>query len=469
VAFRKTSRNQMTELSEEAWTSTVTCVRGISAELADALHRYRSAHVRQFKKPPFCVIDSYSFGQLIFNAGQPHRSEQSQIFEPALLYGGDPKERHKTGFPLGLLIEGNAEVTEFVYGAGAPRGVPQALLQEGDFIGSFEFMDLISGSAPRAVPDWMMTAGASSIRCAFNTKNNSFPKHLAKKFVKEKINARAIKSANSFLEQLKKVDSIRTCFEKCKTKVIYFGTEWFPPLSNEQIDEDVRAARAALMDILVRRTWRASSRIRPSASRAAEFFFKIPEGSKLSRPELHERQRAINIFGSLYDLLTGRRPMFVAERLAEPFGEICKFLEGYNDDKDPFVLRPCYLKDSGSGTGFMPVDDIASALVEGSGAHHDALMASLNTIDHAARLVPKERPSTLHEFSQIIQALSVRLPPGKMDDKAKDARTWKLSQDPKEGVKSRNISEHEFFEPAGINLTKPSAEFFRTCIRFSLS
>jgi len=161
--------------------------------------------------------------------------------------------------------------------------------------------------------------------------------------------------------------------------------------------------------------------------------------------------------------------MFVAERLAKPFGEICEFLEGYNDDKKPFVLRPCYLKDSRTGIGFMPVDDIASALVEGSGAHHDALMASLNTIDHAARLVPMERPSTLHEFSQIIQALSVRLPPGKMDDKTKDARTWKLSQDPKEGVKSRNILEHEFFEPAGISLTKPSAEFFRTCIRFSLS
>jgi hypothetical protein len=453
---------QMTELSEEEWIAAVRRIRHIDPKLADAFECYCFAFRDKLKKPPICVMDTYSFGQLMFDAGEPQRSEPSKRFEPIMLHGGDPNAQHEGGYPLGIIIGGNAEVTDFVYGAGVPRGVPQAILKPGDFVGSFEFMDQFSGSKPKVVPDWMITAGASNIRFASNTNNKSFAKHLVRNFSARKKPEQAIRTARPFLEQLKKVERISNCLQKCKTEIIYFGTDWFAPLSDDNVDKDLAAAGYALMQIIGSHAWRASARIRPSASRAAQFFFM---GRKFSRPELHERQRAFNIFNSLYDLFTGRRPMFVPEREKEPFREICEVLKGYNKDDNPFILRPDYPGETESRIGFMPVEDIASDLVESSGAHQSALMGSLHTIDEAVKLVPKSRRSILHVFGAIIQALSVRAPAGTMDDEAKGVMTYDIRQHPKDGIVLDDMSERQFFEAAGISLAKPGAQFFKTCIR----
>jgi hypothetical protein len=81
----------------------------------------------------------------------------------------------------------------------------------------------------------------------------------------------------------------------------------------------------------------------------------------------------------------------------------------------------------------------------------------------------RERGSgALHDFSRIIEAISVRLPPGKTDSTTNSGRTWKLFREPGHGVQSHNISDDEFFERTDIKLSRPNAEFFRTCIRFDL-
>jgi hypothetical protein len=97
------------------------------------------------------------------------------------------------------------------------------------------------------------------------------------------------------------------------------------------------------MDLISRRTWLASARIRPQVSRAAEFFFNGSGGrdKKFSRPEQRRRSRAINIFNTLYDLFWGRRPMFIPETKDGdwgPIAQICKVLSGYTKDTEPFVL-----------------------------------------------------------------------------------------------------------------------------------
>jgi hypothetical protein len=288
----------MAELSDETWKSSMASVRNKNEELAVALDCYRSAHIQRLGRVPSCAIDSYSFGQLIFKAGQPLRGNGSPISEPWLLHGSDPS------FPLGLLVEGKAEVAEYVHGAGGLRGVPQSLLQEGDFIGSFEYLDYKCGARPKPVPDWTMTAGTPSIRCAFATKSDAFPRHLAKKLGKQKINAQAIKSGRSFLDQLTKVEPIRKCFENCKTKVMYFGQDWFQPSAEDHARDALNTARAKLDSILHMRSWRSSARIRLLAGEFKKYFF--PDGKTFSQPDHNERSRAISIFESLHDLLTGR-------------------------------------------------------------------------------------------------------------------------------------------------------------------
>jgi hypothetical protein len=234
------------------------------------------------------------------------------------------------------------------------------------------------------------------------------------------------------------------------------------------------------MDIIGRRTWRALARIRPPASRAAEFFFRSGPGGmgRFTRPEQNERLRAINVFNSLYDMFSGRRPMFVAERRNGPWGpmaEICGALRGYNDDENPFILRPDYLSDAEHPIGFMPVESIGSDLVEGGGAHESALTDALHSIDDAAREAAIEGRSILEEYDKIIRALSVRLPAEKpvrssaekKGDQAIGIKTCDVRRNLKGIIELPPMQDpQQFFEPE-IRLSKPGAEFFKTCIRLN--
>jgi hypothetical protein len=459
VAFA-VSRN-MTALTEDELTDAIGRIRELDRDLDDGLHlgdaleRYRSA-LRMQVPNLFCVIDTYPFGQRMFDAGKPLRSKSSEKFEAPL--------HQESGFPLGIILNGYAEVTAYVYGAGVPRAASQAVLKPGGFIGSFEFMDWLAGVEPKGIPDWMITAGAASIRCAFSTNNNSFVKHLVRLFPDQRINGHAIRTTSPFLEQMKIIEPIQNYFEKFRTDVMYFGNNWFQPV---QDDDAIRAARSVLMEVIGRRTWRASARIMPPASRAAEFFFRSASGGigKFTRPEQHERLRAINVFNSLYDLYSGRRPVFVPERRNGEWGptqEICNALRGYNDDENPVILRPDYLSGE-HPVGFMPVESIGSDLVEGGGAHESALMNSLHTIDQAANAAAREGRSILEEYDKIIRALSVRLPAEKKDQ-TMGVKTCDVRRNPRGSVILAPMQEAQFFGP-DISLSRPGAEFFKTCIR----
>jgi hypothetical protein len=451
--------SNMAALTEDELTGVIRRIRDLDRPLGDALDRYRSALRVQVPKP-FCIIDSYPFGQRMFDAGKPLRSRPSAKFEPPL--------HQPSGYPLGIIIEGYAEVTAYVYGAGVPRAASQAILKPGGFIGAFEFMDWLVNVGSKGIPDWMITAGSASIRCAFSTNNNSFVKNLVRLFPDQRINGHAIRTASPFLEQMKNIEHIHSYFEKFRTDVLYLGNNWFNPVHE---DDAIRSARFELMDIIGRRAWSALARIRPPASRAAEFFFRSNAGGigKFTRPEQHERLRAINVFNSLYDLFSGRRPMFIPERDNGPWGpvaEICNALRGYNNDENPFILRPDYLSDE-HPIGFMPVESIGSDLVEGSGAHERALMDSLHTIDQAASAARREGRSILEEYDRIVRALSVRLPAEKKGDKTAGVKTCDVRRSPKGSVILATMQEAQFFEPSHVRLSKPGAEFFKTCIRLT--
>jgi hypothetical protein len=329
----------------------------------------------------------------------------------------------------------------------------------------------------------VVTAGVS-IRCAFSTtENDVFAKYLVRKY--RGANRNAIRTASSFSEQMKKIEHIQNCFEKHETEVIYFGSNWFQ--AGQEDADNILSARAKLMDLIGRQTWRASARIRPTVNRAAEFFFKsgASEGRKFTRPDQHERSRAINIFNSLYDLFSGRRPMFIPERKSGPWGpieEICEALRGYDDDDKPFVLRPDYLHESTHlkpdclceptrRIGFMPAESIGSDLVEGGGSHKSALERSLHTIDQAAKaakVAALEGGSILDEFEKIILALSVRLPAERRGDDAEGFTAYNVRREPNGEVRLKPIQKVEFFKESEISLRSPGAEFFRTCICLTL-
>jgi len=168
--------------------------------------------------------------------------------------------------------------------------------------------------------------------------------------------------------------------------------------------------------------------------------------------------------------------MFVPEQRDGPWGpigEICAaVLKGYKSDEEPFVLRPEYLTDAlPKAVAYMPIENIASDLVESGGAHERAFMNALNVIDAAARLDEQtDGRSILSEFGNMIEALSVRLPAGKEAGGSRSASvaTCDVLRNPSKGVKFLPMEEGSFFEPYDIKLDKPGAEFFKTCIRFSL-
>jgi hypothetical protein len=424
-------------------------IRRPDKPLGDAIERYCSA-LSDRAAAPFYVTDSYSFGQQIFNAGKPLRSRSSEEFDPTLLYG--------IGFPLGVIVKGYAEVTAYDYGAGEPPDVPQAILGPGSFIGGFEFMDSLANVIPKVIPDWVVTAGVS-IRCPFRTDNDSFAQHVVRDY--PEVDRHAIRNTRPFSEQMKKIDHIQNCFDECKTDVIYFGRNWFQPVDGE--DTEICSARSELMDLISRRTWLASARIRPQVSRAAKFFFNGSGGQdkEFSRPEQRRRSRAINIFNTLYDLFCGRRPMFIPETEDGdwgPIAQICNVLSGYRKDTEPFVLRPDYLLNAAPAIGFMPVKNIGSDLVKGGKSD---LQDSLRTIDQAAKVAAPEGGSILDEFDNIIRALSVRLPAEKGSNEA--FTEFDVIRDPRRVVKLVKMREKQFFgtsAPGG-----PGAEFFKTCIR----
>jgi hypothetical protein len=436
--------------------------------LGEAIQLYHEALGRRVPKPCY-VVESYLFGQPMFVEGKPTNGRGFQDLLPSR-FGA-------FAFPLGIIVKGYAEIADYVFGAGAPRLAPHAILKPGNFIGLFEFMDWITRSNPSGVPDWTITAGAASIRCAFGTNNDAFAKHLRRQFRSQEVNEHTIKSEVFLLKQLMGVQGIKSHFSEWTTDVMYFGDDWFRPLLESDINDPLRAPGFELIRILGQRAWRASSRIRPSASSIAPFFFggRANGLTRYSRPELHERQRAIHVFASLYDLYTGRRPMFVPERENGPWGpvgNICaKILKGYKNNEYPFVLRPEYLTEARpSSVAFMPVEDIGSDLVESGGAHERALMNVLNVIDAASRLDEQtEGRSILSEFENMVKGLSVRLPAGK--EGGQSSRTSVITRDvirnEHRGISLVPMREGEFFAPYDIKLEKPGSEFFKTCIRFA--
>jgi hypothetical protein len=458
--------------------------------LGEAFQRYYDVLVEAVPKP-YYVVKTYSFGQAMFVEGKPQTSEDKPTTseeKPPASDDEPPTSAPAQGapststFPLGIILKGYVEITDYTHGAGPPRQpAPHAVLKPGEFIGIFEFMDWITGGAAGGVPDWTITAGAANIRCPFNTSNKTFARHLRGKFGSQEVNEHTIKNENSFLKQLMAVPSIKSEFDNWTTEVMYFGDDWVRPLLKVDENDLIRSAALELRRIMGERAWRASSRIRPSASNIAPFFFGGPEnkGAKISRPELHERQRAIHVFTSLYDLYSGRRPMFIPETKDEkdkwgPMGYICTIvLKGYKKEERPFVLRPEYLnKTLPNAVAFMPVENIASALVEGSGAHAGALMDTLNVIDAAARFDEKMGSHTVvKEFKRMIESLSVRLPAGKEGSRAQSTSiiTRKVTRNQHKGVRFAVIDESAFFEPYDIKLDKPGAEFFKTCIRFQIA
>jgi hypothetical protein len=443
-------------------------IRSLDRQLGEAIERYHAALVKRLPRPGYAV-ESYPFGQPMFVEGKPSGGSTSHALWPSQWTEGG------TAFPLGIIVNGYAEITDYIFGAGSPRLAPHAILKPGSFIGLFEFMDRITEGEISGVPDWTITAGTASLCCAFNTSNDAFAKHLRRRFRSQEVNEHAIKNEDSLLQQLMHVEDIKKRFSEWTTDVMYFGDDWFNPLLENDVGDPIRSAGLDLIRILSQRAWYASSRIRPSASSIAPFFFggRANGGTKFTRPELHERQRAIHIFTSLYDLYSSRRPMFVPERRNGPWGpigEICETLQGY--DEDPFVLRPEYLTDAlPDSVAFMPVENVAPDLVESGGAHERAVMNALNAIDAAARLDEKtEGRSILTEFGNMIEALSVRLPAGKEGGRTRSASviTRDVIRNPQKGVRYSVMEEGVFFAPYDIKLERPGAEFFKTCIRFAI-
>jgi hypothetical protein len=445
--------------------SLLTKISSLDQQLGEAIQRYYATLAGRVPRPRY-VVESYAFGQPMFVEGKPS--------------GNTPLQEHlpsQSAFPLGIIISGYVEISDYVFGAGSPRRTPNALLKPGNFIGIFEFMDWITDGKTSGVPDWTITAGASSIYCAFSTSNDAFAKHLQRHFrSQEIINEHTIKNAKTFLAQLMDIQSIRSRFSESLTEVMYFGGDWFQPLFDDDVDDSIRSTGLELVRILGERAWRASSKTRPSSSSIAPFFFggRTNGGGKFTRPELHERQRAIYLFTSLYDLYSSRRPMFVPERQNGPwgpFGDICTVLNGYRDDH-PFVLRPEYLSNAlPNSVAFMPVENIAPDLVESGGAHERALMNALNVIDAATRLDEHtEGRSILSEFGNIVEALSVRLPAGKEAERMRKASviTRDVLRNPQKGVRFVAMEEGAYFAPYNIKLDRPGGDFFKTCIRFHI-
>lgn len=440
----------------------------LDRKLGEALGRYHAA-LSTIAIAPNYVVESYPFGFPMFVEGKPPTSKLSQELSPSR-FG-------TSAFPLGFIINGYVEVTDYVFGAGAPRRAPQAVLKPGDFVGIFEFTDWITRGKLGSIPDWTITAGAASIFCAFNTSNDAFARHLRRRFGPQAINEHAIKNSTSFFGQLMDVQDVKDIFSRWTTDVVYLATDWFRPLFDDEVDAQIRSTGLELTRILGERAWRAAARVRPASSGIAPFFFggRTNEHAKFTRPELHERQRAIHVFTSLYDLHAGRRPMFVPEQRDGPWGpigEICAaVLKGYKSDEEPFILRPEYLTDAfPNAVAYMPIENIASDLVESGGAHERAFMNALNVIDAAARLDEQtDGRSILSEFGNMIEALSVRLPAGKEAGGARSASvaTCDVLRNPSKGVKFLPMEEGSFFEPYDIKLDNPGAEFFKTCIRFS--
>jgi hypothetical protein len=433
--------------------------------LGEAIQRYHAALVKRLPRPGYAV-ESYPFGQPMFVEGKPSGGSTSHDLLPSQSGG--------FAFPLGIIVNGYAEITDYVFGAGTPRLAPHAILKPGSFIGLFEFMDGITEGKISGVPDWTITAGTASLCCAFNTSNDAFAKHLRRRFRPQEVNEHAVKNENSLVQQLMHVEDIKKRFSQWTTDVMYFGEDWFNPLLENDVGDPIGSTGLDLIRILGQRAWHASSRIRPSASSIAPFFFggRADGSTKFTRPELHERQRSIHIFTSLYDLYSSRRPMFVPERRNGPWGpigEICGALQGY--DENPFILRPEYLSDLPNSVAFMPAENVAPALVESGGAHERAVMNALNVIDAAARLDEKtEGRSILSEFGNMIEALSVRLPAGKEGGRTRSASvvTRDVLRNPQKGVRYSAMEEGVFFAPYDIKLERPGAEFFKTCIRFAI-
>jgi hypothetical protein len=435
--------------------------------LGEAIQRYHDALVKRLPKPGYAV-ESYPFGQPMFVEGKPSGDSTPHDLLPSRSGG--------FAFPLGIIVNGYAEITDYIFGAGSPRLAPHAILKPGSFIGLFEFMDRITEGKISGVPDWTITAGTASLCCAFNTSNDAFANHLRRRFRPQEVNEHAIRNEESLLRQLMHVEDIKKQFSQWTTDVMYFGDDWFNPLLENDVADPIRSTGLDLIRILSQRAWRASSRIRPSASSIAPFFFggRANGGIKFARPELHERQRAIHIFISLYDLYSSRRPMFVPETRDGPWGpigEICGTLRGYKRDEVPFVLRPEYLSEVPNSVAFMPVENVARDLVESGGAHERAVMKALNVIDAAARLDEKtEGRSILSEFGNMIEALSVRLPAGKEGGRTRSTSvvTRDVLRNPQKGVRYSAMEEGVFFAPYDIKLERPGAEFFKTCIRFAI-
>jgi hypothetical protein len=445
-------------------------ILSLDKEFAEALDRYHKALGGAPGEKSGCFTESYSFAQPMFIDGKPSTDIPWQQLVPEGLT-----------FPLGLILGGYVEVTDYIFGAGAPRwAVPQAILKPGNFIGHFEFMDWVTKRSAAAIPDWTITAGAASISGPFRTDNDAFAKHLRRKFGSHKVNEPAIKNESSLVKQLMLIDIIEQRFGQWATDVMYFPRDWLEPLREGSANKRIQATAWELRRILSERAWGAASRIRPGATSIAPFFFgrRASKDGKFTRPEVRERQQAIHIFTSLYDLYSGRRPMFVPERQNGawgPIGEICEILKGYRDDENPFVLRPEYLSDtSKKEVAFMPVENIASDLVKGGRAHERALLNTLNVIDTAARHA--QAGSMLSQFNKMIEALAVRLPASRAANRTRDGSivasdvVRNFDKDNKDkGVTFVAIKEGHFFGPYDITLDKPGAEFFKTCIRFAIS
>jgi hypothetical protein len=440
-------------------------IRSLDGELCEALDRYHKALKADKKKPRYFTV-SYSFAQSMFIDGKPSTDMSWQELLPKGLT-----------FPLGLILRGYVETTDYIFGAGAPRwAVPQAILKPGGFIGHFEFMDWVTNRSTPAIPDWTMTAGAASISGAFSTDNDAFAKHLRRKLGSYKVNEHAIKNESSLVKQLMLIEGVGKRFEQWTTGVMYFPRDWLQPLCEGSVNKRIHAAGQDLRRILSERAWGAASRIRPAATSIAPAFFggRASKDGRFTRPEVHERQRAIHIFTSLYDLYSGRRPMFVPERQNGawgPIGDICEILKGYRDDENPFVLRPEYINDASTkAVAFMPVENIASDLVEGGGAHERALLNTLNVIDAAARLDEGAQAGVLGQFSKMIEALAVRLPASRGANRTRGGSivASDVLRNLDKGVRFVAMKEGLFFSPHDITLDKPGAEFFKTCVRFAI-
>ncbi len=403
---------------------------------------------------------NYKYGDKIIKDGKPFWQDSKEVPDDYLI---------GSVLPFGIILENYCEALEYTIGVKKIAQIPQTIFQEGEALGSVETLDFLTNSIALRVPDWTISAGASSIHFIPNLSTMENTRKL-ESALDQRIDDLAIEEKQTHLGQLRSLDIFNDIRNNWNVRILYFSKKWFE-LLKAQSHPNVASepARNLTLELMIR-SWRKQAKTRRGTDLLHDLLFEAATHRKPS----HARLISITdkFLRKAYDVLGGRRPCYIPikeDNKLGPFATISGEILQHVTEHD-VVLCPGYLARK-RDTGYLKLEHINPAIVDtnGQGAITKKVEKIVSIFRQSLRknLSSDDLPPVLQKNADMFRHITFRTPAsGPSPSVGQNVFQIDFTENYL-NLTPQQMSEEQFFEPCFNDpLPNERCQFFMSAVRF---